>query len=158
MPKVASQIIGSFENIGKDVIREATKLPKDIVGSALESLSPATPKGQKQQTVLTGTSEKIGNTNDQWDSIDKVGDTKIKQAVAREALTALLSRKAKKEPSIWDRIQSDEKQKIEREKQQAALTAKSSLPVITGKRPKGDLYGMKAKKNSAEMSRNVRQD
>ena len=53
MAGVAKQIIGSFEDIGKDIVREAAQVPKDVIGKAIESLGTSTQKSQKSSTVPT---------------------------------------------------------------------------------------------------------
>ncbi len=65
--------------------------------------------------------------------------------------------KKKEEQERQEKIQQEIEQKKEAQKQQTQQKSQQ-LPTGKGKRPRGDLYGMKAKKASAEMSRNVRQD
>lgn len=148
---VTRQIIGSFEDIGKDIVREAVKVPKDIAGKALESLGTSSGKKQSQQTV--------GSQSGPLAQLDQMKDNQVRFAVARAALEELSGKKLKqKEPSVWERIQMEVEQKKERQKQQIAAAAASALPAAKSARPRGDLYGMKAKRAAAEMSRNVRQD
>lgn len=58
MANVAKQIIGSFEDIGKDVVREAGKVPGDLVGKALESLGTNPQSPQNPQTPQKSPPEK----------------------------------------------------------------------------------------------------
>lgn len=154
---VSRQIIGSFEDIGKDIVREAIKVPKDIAGKALESLGTSSGKTQGQQTPQAVTADKP--KEGPLAELDQAKDTKVKEAIARRALEELSGVKPKqKEPSVWERIQMEVEQKKQQQAQQTVAAAQSALPPATSKRKRGDLYGMKAKKNPAEMSRNVRQD
>ncbi len=151
---ILGQIGESFETITKDVVEEVKQAPKDMVGSALESVglstggkknpkqsSPAIPPGVEgaPQPPPPGPSEEV------------------KRAIARAALEELSGKKpAQKQESVWEKLQKEEEQKKEQKKQKAQA-AKSQLPAAAPKRKRGDLYGMKAKKTAAE-NRNVRQD
>ena len=87
---IAKQIIGSFEDIGKDVVREAAQVPADVAGKALESLG--TSGGQKQQgqtTVNSGNPEDSRNLQKgPWEEFDAIPDEKVKKTMARRALEA----------------------------------------------------------------------
>lgn len=164
MPKghnLASQIIGSFEDIGKEVVTELSSVPKDITGKALESLGVAQSKvtsGKITTGTAGGKSDQSGESKDSWDSIEQLKDQRAKESVARTALEALLDRsKPKNQPSVWEKMQQEAEQKKEIAKKNAQA-GRMQLTQSKSKRPRGDLYGIKAKKGSAEMSRNVRQD
>ncbi|KKS81229.1 MAG: hypothetical protein UV58_C0025G0006 [Candidatus Wolfebacteria bacterium GW2011_GWC1_43_10] len=71
-------IIGSFEDIGKDVAREVTKAPTDIGEKILESL-----------TGSTGTSKQQNKPQQQDGALGKMEETKdqqVKKSIARAAL------------------------------------------------------------------------
>lgn len=160
MPQgITRQIIGSFEDIGKDVLKQTAQVPKDIVGKALESLGTSGGQKQGQQGAVNS-----GNPADSRNlesgalgQLDQAKDEKTKKAIARSALEQLAGKPQQKEPSVWEKIQQEMEQKKQLQKQQTQQ-ASQQLPSGKGKRPRGDLYGLKAKKASAEMSRNVRQD
>ena len=129
-------MIGAFTDelgdLGKQIVRETVKVPKDIAGKALESLGTSGGQKQKQQTATT--------------------------TDARAALAEIAGIKPKqKEPTVWEKIQAEAEQKKELGKQQQQ-TAAQALPAVKSKRPRGDLYGMKAKKAGSEVGKNVRQD
>lgn len=155
MAGIGKQIIGSFEDIGKDIVREVTNVPKDIAGNALESLGTTSGKQQKNPSpTTTQKPPEAGPVSE----LDRTKDQKMREAIARAALEQFAGKPKPKEPSVWDRREQEDKEKKDQAAQQAAAQ-KLAAPVATSsKRPKGDLYGMKAKKASAEMSRNVRQD
>lgn len=145
-------IIGAFTDelgdLGKQIVRETIKVPKDIAGKALESLG--TSSGQKQQQQAASTTDASKKEPD---------DQKIKASIARAALSQIAGIKPKqKEPSVWEKIQAEAEQKKELGKQQQQQAAAQQLPVVKSKRPRGDLYGLKAKKASGEVGKNVRQD
>jgi len=152
---VLGQIGESFETIAKDVTQEIKQVPKDMVGSALESvgLSTGGKKNPKQQ--VSGNSQEPGVEGQPQAPLGPSED--IKRAIARAALEELSGKKpAQKEESVWEKLQKEEEQKKEQKKQKAQA-AKAQLPQAASKRKRGDLYGMKAKKTAAE-NRNVRQD
>jgi hypothetical protein len=161
MAGVAKQIIGSFEDIGKSVFEEAAKVPVDITGKALESLGVSGGKKVTAQAAAPKSapagSESV-KTPDGWDKIDGQKDLQIKQAVARSALMALSDRGKPKEMSVWERLQKEAEQKKDQEKIQEAVASKSQIPQTGSKRSRGDLYGMKAKKNPGEIGKNVKSD
>lgn len=156
---VTKQIIGSFEDIGKDVVHEVAKVPGDIAGKALESLGATSGKTQQGQTVSTATDAVKPKEKTSWETFDEARDEKAKRAIARAALEALLKRTAKpKEPSVWEKIQTEVEQKKQMQKQQQMQTAGQQLPKTSTKRPRGDLYGVGAKRLGSELGKNVRQD
>lgn len=145
-------IIGAFTDelgdLGKQIVRETVKVPKDIAGKALESLGASSGQKQKQQTPPSVDTAK-----------KELSEQKIKASVAREALAQLAGAKPKqKEPSVWEKIQAEAEQKKELSKQQQQAVAAQQLPQMKAKRPRGDLYGLKAKRASGEVGKNVRQD
>ncbi len=154
-------IIGSFTDelgeLGKQIVRETVKVPKDIAGKALESLG--TSSGQKTQQQAGSATDVTKKEPGALDQLGVAKDQKIKQAIARTALAELAGVKPKqKEPSVWEKIQAEAEQKKELAKQQQSQAAAQQLPAVKSKRPRGDLYGLKAKKASGEVGKNVRQD
>ena len=153
---IFGQIGESFEQIGKDVVRETVQAPKDIVGKAMESLGAGGgKKSQKAQPKQTAAMPEPGSQAE----ADANHALDIKKAVARAALQELAGGGQKqKEPTVWEKLKQEEEQKKEMKKKQAEANKKASLPQVTSKRKRGDLYGMKAKKSSTEIGKNTRQD
>lgn len=152
---VTRQIIGSFEDIGKDIVGEVAKVPKDVAGKALESLGTGgTKPGQQTSTANISDTSKEGPVA----QLDEMKDTRAKQAIARAALIQFAGEKPKtKEPSVWEKIQKETEQNKQRATQQQSQAVKSQLPQVAARRPRGDLFGTKAKQTSAERKA-VRQD
>jgi len=153
---VGGQIISELGQLAKDVGKQTAKVPVDIAGKALESLGTSSAKGQQSATIPKTSGE--GKPKNAWEAIDLEKDEKIKRQMARKALEDLLSGAARrpKEPSIWERLQMEQDQK-KKEAQAQQAAAAQQLPVPASKRPRGDLYGTKAKQTATE-NRNVRQD
>lgn len=158
---ILGQITEEFEQIGKQVVQEVVKVPKDIAGKALESLGASSggkkgqgnppAGGQAQQDQKAGEKGPL-------DQLREAKDQKIKQAIARAALEQIAGvRPKQKEPTVWEKIQMEAEQKKELAAKQAKQTQAQALPQATSKRKRGDLYGTQAKKTSAE-NKNVRQD
>lgn len=157
MQSVTRQIIGSFEDIGKDVLKQTAQVPKDIIGKAIESIGTSGSGKQGQSFGMTQDKQASKSQEGALGQLDQAKDEKTKKAIARSALEQLAGKPKQKEPTVWEKIQAETEQKKEAQNQQAQQKSQQ-LPTGKGKRPRGDLYGMKAKKASAEMSRNVRQD
>jgi hypothetical protein len=157
-PAYKPPMIGSFEDIGKDIARETVKVPTDIGGKILESLTgAASSKGQQQgsQKQQEGMSDqKPGGA---LGKMDETKDMGVKRAIARAALEQLASKGEKPPSSIWDEKQKEEQEKKEMVKKQAEQSAFAEMLKMSSKKRRGDLYGIKGK-SSTEMSKNVRQD
>lgn len=149
--QVLQQIGESFEQIGKDIARETVQAPKDIVGKALESLGSGS-SGKKiagQKTVTTPTLQSSEKQSDE--------EKEAKQSIAHAALEELAGGKKSQEPSDYEKKLQEEEQKRQ-EKEQQKKAASMTLQPQSTKRKRGDLYGLKAKKSSTEIGKNVRQD
>jgi hypothetical protein len=157
MPGLPNTIIGSFEDIGKSIVTETAKIPKDIAGKALESLG-ASSKGQPTNPQPEPTKDQETKPKDSWDDIDGQKDTRVKKTIAREALAALAARRKPQEPSVWERLQKEDEQKKMEQRKATAAASMTTLPVIKGKRPVGDLYGIKAKRQGSEIGKNVKSE
>ena len=157
MANVAKQIIGSFEDIGKDIVREAVKVPKDIAGKALESLGTSSQKGSKGNTSVT-TPSGVKGQEGAISKLDQTKDAKSRQAIAREALAQIAGNRKQREPTVQERLEREKYEKNEKEAKQAAVSQKMApLAQVSTKAKRGNLYGVK-QKTSSEMSKNVRQD
>jgi hypothetical protein len=157
MAGLPNTIIGSFEDIGKNIVSESAKVPKDIAEKALESLG-TTSKGQSVQPRTEPTQEQMNRPKDSWDDIDTQKNISVKKTIAREALMALASRRKPQEQSVWARLQQEQEQKKLEQNERAAAIASSTLPIIKGKRPVGDLYGLRAKRQGSEIGKNVKSE
>ena len=145
----------SFEQIGSDVVRETIQAPKDIVGTALESLGGSgSAKSQKQQTTQSAAQ----HVSEGGQSAGDQHSQEMKQAIARNALEEISGRKKQKEQTVWEKLQQEEEQKKQMEKKRKEDSRKNNLPQVSSKRKRGDLYGTKAKKTQTETGGNKRQD
>jgi hypothetical protein len=136
---VKSPMLGSFEDIGKDIIHEGVKAPTDIGEKIIESLTGSTGgKGQQQKQQ------------------QKPEETKINKSIARAALQQLAAPK-EQEPTRYELKQKEDEQKKEARKQEQKKAEIQELPRMSSKKRRGDLYGIQGKASS-EKSRNVRQD
>ncbi len=144
MAGTVKQIIGSFEDIGKDIARETGKVPADVVGKALESLGTTSQKSQKSSTAPTHQTP---------DAQEK------KPVVPRQWLEELAgTNKKQKEPTVEERLAKEDQEKLEKEKKQAAKAVQMAPIQTGGSKPKrGNLYGIRQKRTAVE-NKNVRQD
>jgi len=155
---ILGQIGESFEQIGKDVAHETVQAPKDVVGTALESLGISSGNKNPKQQQATAKRDESSGQEGAASQPNQGQSEELKRVIARAALEELSGKKPKqKEPTVWEKIQQEEEQKKQLEKKRKEEAAKQALPKAASKRPRGDLYGVKAKKTSTE-NRNVRQD
>ena len=149
------QIGESFETIGENVAKETASVPKDLAGAALESVGLSSGGKGKQGKPAQATHPMTEKEQQQQADLEAT-----KRAVARAALEEISGKRssAQKEPTVWEKLQREEEEKKAMEKKQKEQAAKQALPQVSSKRKRGDLYGLKAKKASAEMSRNVKSD
>lgn len=158
MAGLPGQIIGELGEIGKQIGTEVAKAPVDILGKTLESLGTSGGKKQGQKTNQAQQGGEGAKQPGKWEQIDTEKDPKIKKAIARAALQELIRPKSgQREPTVWERIQQEEAQKKENKAQQVQASA-SALPSGSAKRPRGDLYGIKAKRAGSEIGKNVKHD
>jgi len=158
-PKVRPPMLGSFEDIGRDVAREVVKAPTDIGEKVLESLvGGSSTKGQKQVTPSSGESARKGQKQDgALGAMEETSDMKVKKAIARAALEQLAGHTEQKPLSVFEEKKKEDQEKKNLEQAQAKKAALTEVPKVSTKKRRGDLYGIKGK-SSTEMSKNVRQD
>ena len=150
-------IIGSFEDIGKDVVHEVAKAPTDIAGKVLESLTGGSSvKGQKQPSAVGGESQ-VKKPDGALGAMEQTDDKNVKKAIARAALEQLAGRTEQKPSSVFEEKQKEADEKKKAEQAQDKKAAFEQMPKMSSKKRRGDLYGIKGK-SSTEMSKNVRQD
>jgi hypothetical protein len=157
MPGLPNSIIDSFEEIGKSIVSETAKIPKDIAGKALESLG-GTSKSQPVQPQPEPTAEQANRPKDSWDDIGTQQNMSVKKTIAREALAALAARRKPQDESVWERLQKEQEQKKMEQNKRDAEQRAQALPATKGKRPVGDLYGLKAKRQGSEIGKNVKSE
>jgi len=157
-PKVRPPMIGSFEDIGKDVVRQTVQAPVDIAGKVLESLTGGSSiKGQKQPHLATGGESQSKKPDGALGAMENTKDVNVKKAIARAALEQLAGHPEQKQPSIFEEKQKEADEKRKAELLQEKKAAFEQMPKMSSKKRRGDLYGIKGK-SSTEMSKNVRQD
>lgn len=152
MKNAVKQIIGSFEDIGKDIARETIKAPVDIAGKAMESMG-ASSQGQKGQTKPTAQVPTGGAIGE----MDKTNDMNAKRNFARQAL-AQFAGPRQRQPSVHERFEQEKRQKEEAFKQQQSAAKKNELKPMSFKAKRGNLHGKGGQKANTEMSKNTRQD
>lgn len=151
-------ILGSFEDIGEQVVRTTVQLPKDIGQTAMESLGVSASTATSGKSQQPASSSSVDKPKDAWDVIDDVGDKRVKEAIARAALDQFRSRGGgAPKKDMWQEQQEEEAEK-KRRKQEAQARDRQTLSAPTSKRSRGDLFGIKAKKFGGEVGKNVKSD
>lgn len=154
MPNPGSIIGAITEELGetaKQVVRETVKVPKDVGQAALESLGGVKTTGQSGTTQQKKTITPV-------DEFQTAADPRTRREMARNALAYLAGGEKSKEPSVWEQHEKESEQKKGFAKEQKEQTRKNTLPLITTKPRRGNLFGVTKQKAGTETSRNVRQD
>jgi len=152
---IIGQITEELGDLGKKVVTETAKVPGDVAGVALESLTRTS--GTTRQGSQTAGGKPAGETP--FDAFAKAKDEESKRRIARAALEYLAGVCSKpKKLSVWEEVQMEVEEKRQQKIQQQVQAAKRVLPETGSKRPRGDLYGIRSKRAAAETGRNVRQD
>lgn len=115
------QIIGSFEDIGKDIVRETARIPADIAG-----ILPKKPEEKPQE---------------------KHNPPKNPRAALE--YFASLTKPGEQKPTVFDQKKREEQERTEAfqfKKQQERAVLKR----IKGVRSRGDLFGVKSKQTAVE--------
>lgn len=154
---IAKGIGEQLGNLGKQIVTEVAKTPAKIIGldETLGSSSSKGAKGQKQ-TVKKATPQESADAKIA-EIMRKDETEKQKQlARARQLLQQFINPPREAEPNLREKLEMEEtekkKQEIEMEKQKA----KTVLSQVASKRPRGDLYGTRAKKFGGEVGKNVK--
>ena len=152
---VAKQIIGSFEDLGKEIVRETVKAPVDIAGAILEGGSRTKSSGKTSQQKQSSAALNP-DKNSSLGKFEKSDDVAVKRQIARAALEQL-SQKPKQELTDWEKKKKDEETKKNAEKERLEAENKQ-LKSGTQKQRRGNLYGVKQKQSPTEKMVNVKTD
>jgi len=162
MSGIGKKVLGQIGEIGKDVVRETTKVPGDIAGAALESLGTSSGK-KKKKGGTKGVSQKGQSKKAQgaWEQIDQETDEIKKARMARRAMLEFTTPKPKsKEKSVWERLQDEERAKKEQQLLAQAQARKNQLPEVQGKQKRGSAFAkhkkMRKKQTGMETKVNVK--
>lgn len=152
-------ILGSFEDIGENVVSQLKQIPKDVGQAALESIG-VNASGKKGNTSVTNPSPTVAQgEQSHWQQMDTIKNDQEKRVIARKALEELLQPVAKqKEPSIWEKIQQEEEQKKAMAVEQQKKSSPVQLPSSGARKVPGMKSAVKAKQQGSEIGKNARQD
>ncbi len=157
---IGSAVGQQIGEIGKQVAKDLVSIPRSMVGlkndggSINETASQGKNTANQQQTAKPNASrgeqiDEIANLKQQED-IDK----QRKLSEIRRRLELLMNPQRQHEKSIHEIQQEEELEKKKLELRKMKEEAKQ-LKQIVSKRPRGDLYGVKAKRFGGEQGKNV---
>lgn len=162
---IKSGIGEQLGSIGKQIVQEIAQVPAKITGmdGGTTNETAGTGTGGKQKGQGGGKSSgKAGSgifqtprTPEEIAAADALEKQK-KLAEARRLLQQFIAPQNQPEPSLREKLEMEEMEKKKKEIEEEKKKAASNLPVVASKRPKGDLYGTKAKKFGGEMGKNVK--
>lgn len=157
MKSIPKQILGSFEDIGKDVVKQGGSVPKDILGKALEAIGSSS--GSQSAAVVAKPSELLERPNTPIRELSGAPTEQAKKIIARRALEYLASAPTREQPlSVWERQQKEIEERNKRIHLQQKAQQEQVLQYIVPKKSRGDLYGKNAKRGAVEKGKNIRQD
>ncbi len=161
---IKSGIGEQLGNLGKQIATEVINIPAKITGmdggTTNETAGSGTggkQKGQKgTHSAQSGTNIfGLPRTPEQIAAEDALEKQK-KLAEARRLLQQFIQPQGQSEPTLAEKQEMEEMEKNKKEIEEEKKKAKSVLPVVASKRPRGDLYGAKAKKFGGELGKNVK--
>ena len=152
-------ILGSFEDIGEQIVNQVKQLPKDVGQAALESVGMNVGGGKQGGKTTTSTPQALTTEGSPLQQMEQAQSEKEKKELAHSALQWLSGSGEKpKEKSIWEKMQEEDAQKEQAKKQQQAAQA-NSLPMPKGKSKQGAMGRVnKSKQQGNEMKINMKQD
>lgn len=161
MPNPGS-IIGAIteelNETAKQVVKQTVQVPKDVAQGALESLGGSSAKTQSGKTQQAAQPPKPTGEKTPLDDFQNASDARTKKEIARSALAYLAGQAGQKEPTVWEKKQTDAEQKKEAAKEEKNYVRRTQLNPMSTKPKRGNLFGVTKKKAGTETSRNVRQD
>ena len=166
MPDGIAKGIGSeLGSLGKQIVREVAQVPAKITGmdaGTNEATGLGTggkkQKGQKGQTRSSSQNIAPGEQIDSLTAIRQKDEVeKQKQlAQARQLLQQFIRPDEQKEPTLREKQEMEELEKKKKEIEEEKEKAKKLLQPTAAKRPRGDLYGVKAKQFGGEKGKNIK--
>lgn len=115
------QIIGSFEDIGKEIVRETARVPMDIAG-----ITPIKPEKPQKNEPLP------------------------RNPRAALEYFAGKNKQKPKEPDVFEKQKTESEQLKNVRAQQKMAMDTSELKKVSTKRGRGDLFGVRAKQTAVE--------
>lgn len=161
MPNPGSIIGAITEELGetaKQVVKQTAQVPKDVAAAALESLGGSSGKKQGSSSTSSAATPKPAHEATALDEFSSAQDPRTRKEIARNALRYLAGEAKQKEPGVGEQHQREQEEKKKQESEQKEKVRKQTLPLITTKPRRGNLYGVTKSKAGSETSRNVRQD
>lgn len=160
---IARGIGSELGNLGKQIAQEIVQVPAKITGmdagtNEVTGTGTGGKKAQKgQSTQANRTASMPGEYRDPLSAIRQKDEVeKQKQlALARQLLQKFMHPQ-QEEPSLKQKQEMEEMEKRKKEIKEENEKAKKQLPQMTAKRPRGDLYGVKAKQFGGEKGKNVK--
>ncbi len=156
---IAKGVGEQLGGLGKQIVKDMTALPGKLIG--LDSGSAGESKGgisSGQQTKLqTPQTQKQARAQqirqiEQQDEIEK--QKQLQQA--RAMLRQWTQPQPQQELTEAEKREIEELEKKKKESEEERKKAAQVLPRIVGKRPRGDLYGIKGKQSSGEIGKNIK--
>lgn len=160
---IAKGIGEQLGQLGKQIATDIAKVPSQIVGldkSGGTNETVGSGGGSKKQQGKTNQSnmQRAGGDPNKLAELERNDaiERQKQMSKARQMLQQFTQPQGQAEPSLREKIEMEEMEKRKKEIEEERKKAQSALPQTSSKRPKGDLYGKKAKQFGGEMGKNVK--
>lgn len=161
--RIAKGIGEQLGSLGKQIVTDIAKVPGKITGldsgGINETVGTGTSaKGQKGRSQQQKPQSAQGEVNILTELARKDEAEKQKKlAEARRLLQQFIEpQQLSPEPSVREKMELEEMEKKKKEIEEEKEKAKKALPKMAVKRPRGDLFGIKAKQFGGEAGKNVK--
>ena len=153
---VAKGVGEQLGQLGKQIVTEVAKAPAKIVGFDETLGSSSSGKGQpvKQQQTRAHPGEQKDPLQQlaKQDALDK----QKQLAQARQLIQQFIRPDEKSAQTLEEKLELEELEKKRKEIEEERKKAEMVIRQSSSKRPRGDLFGVKAKKFGGEVGKNVK--
>ena len=156
---IAKGVGEQLGELGKQIVHDVAKVPSQLVGldsgGINESPGGSGPSGQQQKArIQNAKAQEAKRIAD----IAKKDEMQKQQQLARaRQLLQQFIRPGERSPlSIKEKLEQDDLEKKKKQVEEERKKAAKALPKSSSKRPRGDLYGTRAKQFAGETGKNVK--
>lgn len=147
--------------LGKQIVTDIAKVPAKITGLDTGGTDETVGQGTGGKKSTGFTQQKPPPKSAETQRIEEIvrqdeAEKQKKLAQARRLLQQFIEPQQKSVPTLQEKLEMEEMERKKKEIEEEKKKAQKQLPVVVGKRPRGDLFGMKAKKFGGEVGKNVK--
>lgn len=160
---IAKGIGEQLGKLGKQIATDIAKVPSQITGldkagGTNETLGSGGGSKKQQGKSKQSNMQRAGGDPNKLAELERQDAIERQKQIqqARQMLQQFTQPQGQPEQTLRDKLEMEEMEKRKKEIQEERKKAQSALPQTSSKRPKGDLYGKKAKQFGGELGKNVK--